>query len=538
MLELNNKQKNTIELIEEFFLNKKYNYFYLFGYAGTGKTYLIARVVQKLLQDNIFDHIFVCASTHKALNVISSTFKVIFSEIQKEGANVDISKLTFVTLQKLLEYKAIINIDDGKKVFKSISESRVLKKLEKKLIIVDECSMIAESMVNDLEKQSSMYGIKIIYLGDKAQLPPVQEKDSVIFTKIPPDYDYHVILTKIMRTKEPDIKDVCKIIRQWDIKEKLGEKLIEVHNRKGAFKLFHQKRDYINATWFKTVIKLIKNDKSPIILTWKVNTSIAYNNAIRKVLYAEKNKNISNVISLQSDPNVSSLRGDPNVSSFQDDPNVSSFQDSIDLDNFMVGDLIIFNDFYGSPFDGSVFYTSDIAKIRQIKTDRKNLFIWASHVFQEPSSDIENAYNVLLLKLDKIPLCFLVDTLIIEKIHSDICEIDNKILHQIYAINHSHLTKYEEAQENIRAHIEIFHKKWKVDKYSTAIWNLFHKNIKDKYANIVFGYSMTTHKSQASTFSEVFVDSTNIFENHNIDEMKKCLYTAVSRASNELYFII
>jgi exodeoxyribonuclease-5 len=45
---------------------------------------------------------------------------------------------------------------------------------------------------------------------------------------------------------------------------------------------------------------------------------------------------------------------------------------------------------------------------------------------------------------------------------------------------------------------------------------------------------MTAHKSQGSTFENVFVDVQNIWRNPNKEEAMQCLYVACSRASHHL----
>jgi len=45
---------------------------------------------------------------------------------------------------------------------------------------------------------------------------------------------------------------------------------------------------------------------------------------------------------------------------------------------------------------------------------------------------------------------------------------------------------------------------------------------------------MTVHKSQGSTFENVFVDAEDILANPNREEALRCLYVAVSRASHNV----
>jgi ATP-dependent exoDNAse (exonuclease V) alpha subunit len=46
---------------------------------------------------------------------------------------------------------------------------------------------------------------------------------------------------------------------------------------------------------------------------------------------------------------------------------------------------------------------------------------------------------------------------------------------------------------------------------------------------------MTVHKSQSSSYYNVFVDTDDILNNNNINDCKRCIYTAYTRAINELH---
>jgi superfamily I DNA/RNA helicase len=60
----------------------------------------------------------------------------------------------------------------------------------------------------------------------------------------------------------------------------------------------------------------------------------------------------------------------------------------------------------------------------------------------------------------------------------------------------------------------------------------------DKFAQLNYGYSITVHKSQGSTFMNVFTDILDILGNNNQQETSKCLYTAITRSSKRLYLLI
>ena len=73
----------------------------------------------------------------------------------------------------------------------------------------------------------------------------------------------------------------------------------------------------------------------------------------------------------------------------------------------------------------------------------------------------------------------------------------------------------------------------------TTLWEIIYKEILDKLADICYGYCITTHKSQASTFDNIYVDMNNIItKNSNIQESYRCLYTALTRTSKKLNILV
>lgn len=71
-----------------------------------------------------------------------------------------------------------------------------------------------------------------------------------------------------------------------------------------------------------------------------------------------------------------------------------------------------------------------------------------------------------------------------------------------------------------------------------TLWSYLDVNFMSAFANVAFGYSITTHKAQGSTFSNVFVDADDIFKNIKDDEARRCVYTAITRCSGELNILI
>lgn len=184
---LNNKQENAIKTIVNRF-EKGEQYSVLAGYAGTGKSTCVKFIVEALSSRGIDPDIDVCYSayTGKACQVLA-----------KKGNN------PVATCHKLLW--EFYPKDNGQFIRK-----RRLR-LEYKVVIIDECSMIDADMLSTLLTHRETY---FIFCGDPAQLPPVKAKGEGIS-----GYDLlqkpHAFLDEVMRqAAESDIIRLSMQIRE------------------------------------------------------------------------------------------------------------------------------------------------------------------------------------------------------------------------------------------------------------------------------------------------------------------------------------
>ncbi len=151
---LTSDQAEAAALIEEWFFHLNTQIFVLCGYAGTGKTFLVDFVVRKLGLVAGESAAFV-APTGKAASVL----------IRGGNAASTIHSLIYIREED-------IEVDENGEV---ISERflRFVRKeklpSELRLIVVDETSMVSDEMLKDLLS----YGVKCLFCGDPAQLPPV-----------------------------------------------------------------------------------------------------------------------------------------------------------------------------------------------------------------------------------------------------------------------------------------------------------------------------------------------------------------------------
>lgn len=135
----------------------------LTGYAGAGKTTAVIRLIAELLTDFPKCRIAVAAPTHKAVHVIASKLR---------AAAVD--GVSCTTLHRLLGLRAEF---DGDHV--AFVRSRSEEPIEADVILIDESSMIGEDMYQHIV--SALTGRAVVFIGDPAQLPPINETASPAF---------------------------------------------------------------------------------------------------------------------------------------------------------------------------------------------------------------------------------------------------------------------------------------------------------------------------------------------------------------------
>ncbi len=154
-------QAEAAELIEEWFLHLNTQIFVLCGYAGTGKTFLVDYIVRKLGLIPGESAAFV-APTGKAASVLirnGSPASTIHSLIYTRDEEIEVN-------------------EDGEVISEHFLRFVLKEKLPKdiRLIVVDETSMVSDEMLRDLLS----FGIKCLFCGDPAQLPPVGGSNSLL----------------------------------------------------------------------------------------------------------------------------------------------------------------------------------------------------------------------------------------------------------------------------------------------------------------------------------------------------------------------
>jgi len=149
-----NDQINALNSILTWYHNPSKPYLTLGGYAGTGKTSLLAGLRQVLFKLNPKLTVAFCAFTGKASLVLEQTLTTHQSRKPRDRIS---------TIHSLI-YAPIMD-DRG-----SILGWKTKSELKTDLIIVDEASMLDKQLWQDLLS----FGVPILAVGDHGQLPPIR----------------------------------------------------------------------------------------------------------------------------------------------------------------------------------------------------------------------------------------------------------------------------------------------------------------------------------------------------------------------------
>jgi exodeoxyribonuclease-5 len=107
----------------------------------------------------------------------------------------ELSNLDFVTTHSALKLKRHINFKTGDISFQPSFDKKYPPLKTTGLFVVDEASMLSQSLVDYIEEYATVYNVKVIFIGDEKQLNPVNEEHSPVFHQGYPEVE----LTEIIR---------------------------------------------------------------------------------------------------------------------------------------------------------------------------------------------------------------------------------------------------------------------------------------------------------------------------------------------------
>ena len=350
-----------------------------------------------------------------------------------------------------------------------------------KLYIVDESSMINRGLCSFLEKTCVTNKCKIIYIGDSSQLAPVGEKYSSAFKGTKTS-----TLKEIVRQGDDNPVSYLLELLRYDIEHKSYEFLKYIQRFRSKFNDDYTKGYQVcTPQEFNEIVYNNFNDEA---LTSNVDYAkvIAYTNAA----VSSWNKFIRNSIIADADKSV-----------------------------ITKNDLIISYTTIVNQFNDCIIKNSEEYIIKDIVN------------YVDPVYELKG----FMIKFQAIhggdittPL-FVVD-------HSDSYSIQKYV-----QISQSMIEAAKSARSNLKA------QKWR-DYFAFKEHCLLLTNIMSPYdgkimfgRDLDYGFSLTSHKSQGSTFDTSLVDVNDIVYDRfgqpyaDAEEVNRRLYVACSRCKNKLY---
>lgn len=265
---LNKEQKEIFDKITNIPL-RTFSQSLLTGYSGTGKTFLVTKIIEAILYKNKSIRIAITAPTNKAVRVLKNLSSICETH----------SRVEFNTLHSLLGLKRVIT-HEGKEEYKAEFGGGNIAEFD--IVLVDEVSMLDNELYEQLLDSSQYNKIVLLFIGDRGQIPPVNGGESRLFTE---ELENNFNLTKIIRQagNNPIIQIAQKIRTNEDVKE---ETLVDEDNNGVIFLKINTEMPLLEK-YFKSE-NFNKNPNFVKVLAWTNKAVDYYNDKIRAMIYGDK----------------------------------------------------------------------------------------------------------------------------------------------------------------------------------------------------------------------------------------------------------
>lgn len=419
-MELTLEQADALAALENFVAGTEKLHL-LTGYAGTGKTTLLQAFIQRLREQGDQRPIVLTAFSNKATKVLATMAARWRLEVDA------------MTCCKLLGLRPVVNEEDGRQVFQVDQKHR--SQFDRyRLVIVDECSMVNEELWQLLVNAvSNLYhSTQILFVGDPAQLPPVNEPESACFRNIV----HRSELTEVVR-----YGGAIGVIAE-DLRRNLERPTLpsfqtdsNADHTEGCFVL-------PRPAWEKLLIKAFtspsyqENPDQVRALAYTNRRVTELNRLIRRALHP------------------------PNAPRFVSGERLIALNPCLNEETLVL---------------------STSAECEVLHTARGREGEWPVWILEVETE--EGDYKTL------------------------------RVLH-------------ESGQGEFQAKLDFLSK----EKRWMEFWDL-----RQRFHAVDYAYSLTIHKSQGSTFQDVFVDIPSMWANRNIIERNQLCYVAFTRAAKRLF---
>ena len=464
---LNSDQKTAFKDLRDFICDKGDDSVYVLkGWAGTGKTYCVSVLVRYVLEvihpTHNWYRIAVTGPTNKSVRVIKKT------------SGLKNSRVSFQTIHKMLGLTERIT-KEGVQEF--VNQGDFQPKIKTvKLLIIDEVSMLNDDLFQEVLKYRDR--IKIICMGDPAQIPPVGRPDCIPFREeLAAGYRIKTLtLKQIMRQK----KDNAIIESSVAIRSELGRSKNPVEpvtklNEKGEGIEFLNLNIPETRKGFSEILRRYfvtdefkKDSEYAKIIAWRNKTVATMNDVIRKVIYGDEALGSKILVGEKLIANNPIIQGESIVLNTNDEFSVDSFV--IDSDDLR-------------------YHVSD-------------------HPDAEPFPITLKYYETVVSYLDD---------------EDETVRVNIQILH-------------EDSEEDFKKLANLLKLRAIEKKGKDKSWLVYY-NFLRKYADVNFAYAISCHKSQGSTYNTTFVLEDDIDMNWDVVERNRIKYTAYTRSSRKLYVL-
>lgn len=265
---LNDLQKDIFDRITSIGLNK-FSQTLLTGYSGTGKSFLVTKIIEEIISKSRFVNIAITAPTNKAVRVLKNLSSICETHVQVE----------FNTLHSLLGLKRVITYD-GKEEFKADYGDGTISDYD--IIIVDEVSMLDNVLYRQLI-ETAKYGKKmVLFIGDRGQIPPVNGGESLLFSM---DLENNFNLEDIIRQASGN--PIIKIAQLVRTNQTFPHETDVDSDGNGVIFLKINTETKLLDTYFNSK-NFASNPNFVKVLAYTNNAVDYYNNKVRGLVYGEK----------------------------------------------------------------------------------------------------------------------------------------------------------------------------------------------------------------------------------------------------------
>lgn len=466
-------QEEALTKLEEWYHNPKELNFTLSGRAGTGKTYILKYFVDKIVKQPIC----VSAPTHKAVRTVERS-------TGHKGK----------TLQSLHGLRPNVNLEDfdlHNVKFDTLGNPTINNY---RIIVIDECSMVNPDLHNLNMKRANDLKIKILYVGDSMQLPPVNKYNNSNLVESPTFkinnyYELKEIvrqdidnpLTKLLEIIVNDIRtDGTKFV------EYLKRYPYQINEKGEGYKVHNNQQEFIESAINCFKSNEFSNDPDYArIAAWKNDTVRSYNTITRNAI-------------------ISCFTGS------------GAQEELIDINDLLIGYKTILDEFN----ETVIINSEDYIVVKVVPR-------MAEHGFKSYAVKVKPRHGGVAVDINIVDYRDKSFLVFYEK-------VKQKYFKALYASGSDRSSKWREYYEYKDQHLSLIPFPIKSgDEVKTYVSK-----------DIDYAFSLTVHKLQGSTIENTFVDLNDMlfystgaavqnstFSPSGIEIRNKLIYTAISRTS-------